>query len=47
MAIRVCCNHTTHYQFDRLVSLSPHVLRLRPAPHSRTPIRAYTLRIHP
>src|SRR5512147_1927565 len=47
MAIRVCCRHVTHYRFDRPVSLSPHVLRLRPAPHSRTPIRAYALRITP
>ncbi|WP_305045406.1 transglutaminase family protein [Geoalkalibacter sp.] len=47
MAIRVCCRHLTHYQFDRLVTLSPHVLRLRPAPHSRTPIRSYALRISP
>ena len=47
MAIRVCCRHVTHYLFDRPVGLAPHVLRLRPAPHSRTPIRAYSLRITP
>ena len=47
MAIRVSCSHVTSYRFDRLVSLSPHVLRLRPAPHSRTPIRSYALRITP
>jgi uncharacterized protein (DUF2126 family) len=33
--------------YDRPVKLSPHILRLRPAPHSRTPIRAYSLRISP
>jgi uncharacterized protein (DUF2126 family)/transglutaminase-like putative cysteine protease len=47
MTIRVCCSHVTHYLFDRSVNLSPHVLRLRPAAHSRTPIRTYALRITP
>ncbi|MCC6295459.1 MAG: transglutaminase family protein [Pseudomonadales bacterium] len=47
MAIRVKLLHTTEYRFDRLVSLSPHVLRLRPAAHCRTPIRGYTLRVSP
>jgi len=47
MAIRVALNHYTHYKFDRLVSLSPHVVRLRPAPHCRTPIQAYSLNIKP
>ncbi len=47
MSIRVACRHITHYHFDRLVNLSPHILRLRPAPHSRTPIRSYALRIAP
>ena len=47
MSIRVACRHITHYRFDRPINLSPHVLRLRPAPHSRTPIRAYAMRISP
>jgi uncharacterized protein (DUF2126 family)/transglutaminase-like putative cysteine protease len=47
MTIRVAIQHKTIYNFDRLVSLSPHVFRLRPAVHSRTPIKAYTLRIEP
>jgi uncharacterized protein (DUF2126 family)/transglutaminase-like putative cysteine protease len=47
MAILVALNHQTHYRYDRLVSLSPHVVRLRPAPHSRTPIHAYSLNIRP
>ena len=47
MTIRIACHHVTHYQYDRPVALSPHVVRLRPAPHSRTPIRAYALRISP
>ncbi len=47
MTIRVAIRHKTIYKFDRLVSLSPHVFRLRPAVHSRTPIKAYALRIEP
>ena len=47
MAIRVAINHKTTYSYDRLVSLSPHVFRLRPAVHSRTPIEAYTFKISP
>lgn len=47
MPIRVALNHDTLYNFDRRVSLSPHVIRLRPAPHCRTPIRAYSLKVSP
>jgi len=47
MTIRVAINHNTYYKFDRAVALSPHVVRLRPAPHSRTPIHAYSLKISP
>lgn len=47
MAIRVALHHKTAYNFDRFVSLSPHVVRLRPAPHSRTPIKSYSLKIEP
>jgi uncharacterized protein (DUF2126 family)/transglutaminase-like putative cysteine protease len=47
MGIRVALHHRTSYQYDREVSLSPHVVRLRPAPHCRTPILSYSLRISP
>ncbi|MHB8765501.1 MAG: transglutaminase family protein [Deferrisomatales bacterium] len=47
MAIRVALNHRTTYRYDRRVALSPHVLRLRPAPHCRTPILAYSLKVQP
>ena len=47
MSILVQINHKTEYRFDRQVSLSPHVVRLRPAAHCRTPIRAYSLKIEP
>jgi uncharacterized protein (DUF2126 family)/transglutaminase-like putative cysteine protease len=47
MGIRVALHHTTHYTYDRPVTLAPHVVRLRPAPHSRTPITAYSLKVSP
>ena len=47
MSIHVALNHRTAYKFDRPVNLSPHVVRLRPAAHSRTPIMAYSLNIKP
>ena len=47
MSIRVAIRHKTHYHYDRPISLAPHILRLRPAAHSRTPILGYSLRIHP
>ena len=47
MAIRVALNHKTSYRYNRDVWLSPHVLRLRPAPHCRTPILAYSLSVTP
>ena len=47
MSIHVALNHVTHYKYDRRVGLSPQVVRLRPAPHCRTPILSYSLRIEP
>ena len=47
MAIRVAINHKTEYRYDRLVSLSPHTVRLRPAVHTRTPIHSYSLKVLP
>ena len=47
MTIRVALEHRTSYRYDRLVTLSPHEIRLRPAPHCRTPILGYSLRVLP
>jgi len=47
MALKVVISHITHYKYDRYISLSPHTIRLRPAPHSRTPIESYSLKITP
>ena len=47
MVLKVSLRHKTEYRFDRPASIGPHVLRLRPAPHCRTPIRAYSLNVQP
>ena len=47
MATRIALTHRTTYLYDRLVTMSPHVIRLRPAPHCRTRILSYSLRIEP
>jgi len=47
LSIHVAIEHRTLYRFDRLVRLAPHVVRLRPAPHCRTPILAYSLQVTP
>ena len=47
MSIHVALKHVTRYRYDRPVSLAPQIVRLRPAPHCRTPILSYSLRIEP
>ena len=45
MAIHVALRHVTHYTYDTAVGHGPHVIRLRPAPHCRTPILSYSQKI--
>jgi uncharacterized protein (DUF2126 family)/transglutaminase-like putative cysteine protease len=47
MTIKVALHHKTRYVYDQPVQLSPHIFRLRPAAHSRTPVTAYSLNIKP
>ncbi|MBW8846267.1 MAG: transglutaminase family protein [Burkholderiales bacterium] len=47
MSIHVALKHVTRYKYDRPVALGPQVVRLRPAPHCRTPVLAYSLRVEP
>ncbi|MFK8024793.1 MAG: transglutaminase family protein, partial [Ilumatobacter sp.] len=47
MGIQIAIEHRTSYEFDRATTIHPHILRLRPAPHSRTPILSYSLSVSP
>jgi uncharacterized protein (DUF2126 family)/transglutaminase-like putative cysteine protease len=47
MSIRASIYHLTHYRYDRPVTLSPQVIRLRPAPHSRTRVLSHSLKVSP
>ena len=47
MSIHVALRHVTEYKYDRLIELGPQVVRLRPAPHCRTKVLSYAMRVTP
>ncbi len=47
MSIQAAIYHLTHYRYDRPVFLAPQIIRLRPAPHSRTRVISHSLKVTP
>src|ERR1039457_1341078 len=47
MSVHVALNHKTHYRYDRQAIRGPEIVRLGPAPHCRTPILSYSLKVRP
>ncbi len=47
MSIHAVLHHETIYKYDRRVTLSPQIIRLRPAPHCRTPVLSYAIKVEP
>ena len=47
MSIQVALHHKTEYTYDKAISIYPHIVRLRPALHTRTPILSYSLKVEP
>ncbi|MCI4661644.1 MAG: transglutaminase family protein [Neomegalonema sp.] len=47
MSIHVGLTHKTSYKYDRHIGMGPQIVRLRPAPHARTPILSYSMKVSP
>ncbi|WP_224703340.1 transglutaminase family protein [Devosia aquimaris] len=47
MSIKAAVYHLTHYKYDRPVYLQPQIIRLQPAPHSKTKVLSHSLKVSP
>lgn len=47
MSIQVTLHHRTTYRYERPIQLGPQSVRLKPAPHCRTPILSYSQKVTP
>ncbi|MEK1946703.1 MAG: transglutaminase family protein, partial [Ensifer adhaerens] len=47
MSIKASIYHLTHYTYDRPIRLSPQIIRLKPAAHSKTKVISHSLKVSP
>ena len=47
MTVRTALHHVTRYAYDHPINLGPQVVRLCPAPHARTRVSSYSLKVTP
>lgn len=47
MSIKASIYHLTHYTYDRPVRLTPQIIRLKPAAHSKTKVISHSLKVSP
>src|ERR1700709_741193 len=47
MSIQAALRHVTRYRYDRQITLGPQTIRLRPPPHTRAKVLAYSLTVEP
>jgi uncharacterized protein (DUF2126 family)/transglutaminase-like putative cysteine protease len=47
MSVRIAITHQSIYHYDKFVTVGPHLIRLKPAPHCLAHCLAYSLKVSP